>query len=81
MNELRPLDIAHKFCCLLYFEKTGTRTELAIYLGITTVMVNTYKKKIERIYKVEIKYSRKRATYFVSDDDKAKLPPPYLEWL
>ncbi|MDA3893246.1 MAG: hypothetical protein PF517_16410 [Salinivirgaceae bacterium] len=75
MIELKPLDIAHRFCQRLIMESTGTRTELADYLGISPCMVNTYKNKIEYLYKINIYYSRKRCTYFINDNDKVKLPP------
>lgn len=77
MTELKPLEIAHYFCQSLHSESTGTREELAKYLGISPTWVNKYKKKIESIYSVTIAYSRKRSTYFISDDDKAKLPPQF----
>jgi len=76
MNELRPLDIAHNFCRLLVQECTGTRIELAEYLGITPRVVNTYKNKLEEIYDIHIYYNRKRCTYYVNETDKSKLPPP-----
>ncbi|HAM98205.1 MAG TPA: hypothetical protein DCQ26_06305 [Marinilabiliales bacterium] len=79
MDELKPLDIAHRFIRRLHCESTGTRGELARHLGITPAWVNTYKNKIEELYKVNIQYCRKRETYFVSEDDRKKLPPPYLE--
>ncbi len=74
MKDLKPLDIAHQFCRLLYYENTGTREELAKKLGISPSRVNIYRTKLEGLYKVRIYYSRKRQTYYVNN--KEKLPPP-----
>ena len=79
MAELKQLDIAHQFRQLLQLGNTGSREELAQKLGITPVMVNNYKNKIEEVYKVTINYSRSRGTYFVTENDLDKLPPSYLE--
>lgn len=79
MNELKPLDIAHQFCRLLHYGNTGTREELARKLGISPVMLNTYRNKIEKLYGVTISYSRKSQTYYLPQSDYNKLPPPYLD--
>jgi len=76
MTELKQLDIAHKFCQLLQLENTGSRKELAQQLGITPRWVTVYKRKIEKIYRVEIHYHRKSRNFYLSETDRAKLPPP-----
>jgi len=75
MYELKPLDIAHKFCQCILQESTGNRTEFAGYLGISPCRVTTYKNKLETIYKIKIHYSRNRQTYYINETDKDKLLP------
>ena len=76
MKELRPLDIAHKFCRYVLHECTGSRTEFADKLGITPAWVTVYKRKIEGLYKVEINYCRRSQSYFLNENEHYKLPPP-----
>ncbi|MFA6402698.1 MAG: hypothetical protein WCX31_13930 [Salinivirgaceae bacterium] len=76
MEKLKPIDIEHKFIRSLRRENTGNRKEFAKHLGISPTRVTVYKNKIEMIYKVTILYNRKSETYFVSENDLGKLPPP-----
>lgn len=76
MTELKQLDIAHKFCQFLQLENTGSSEELAQQLGITPRWVTVYKRKIEKIYSIKIRYQRKSRSFYLSEDDQSKLPPP-----
>jgi hypothetical protein len=76
MDELKALDIAHRFIRCLHREKTGNREELAQQLGISPCRVTIYKNKIEELYKVNIQYCRKRGSYFIDEKELRKLPPP-----
>jgi hypothetical protein len=75
MIELKPLDVAYKFCSYVQRECTGSRNEFADLLGITPCWVSVYKRKIEQLYKVEINYSRRRQTYYVQENDVLNYPP------
>ncbi len=73
MDELKPLDIAYRFCQIVLGEYQGTRDEIAQQLGITPAWLTIYKRKIEELYDVSIKYSRKRKSYYVNENERDKL--------
>jgi hypothetical protein len=75
MKELKTLDIAHAFIQRVLIGNTGTREEFAKYLRISPCRVTTYKNKIEKVYQINIGYSRHLESYYVNQDDAVKLPP------
>lgn len=78
MNELKAIEIAQKFCNYLHWERTGSRTEFAELLGISPQWVTAYRRKLEKVYKVQINFSRKHNSYLVANNDYHKLPPPLV---
>lgn len=75
MTELKPVAITLKILQRLKHENTGSREELAQYLGITPAWVSKYLRKIESELKVQIAYNRRRHTYVLNENDHHKLPP------
>ena len=76
---LKPLEIAFLILRRIKEQNTGSREDFAAYLGISHCWVTKYIRKIENELKIDIAYCRRRSTYYVSQADKDKLPPPYLE--
>jgi predicted ArsR family transcriptional regulator len=81
MTELKPVEIALKILQKVKEENTGSREELAQYLGITPAWVTKYIRKIESELKVQIAYNRRRCSYLLNEDDHHKLPPPLFKMI
>jgi len=58
-------------------ENTGNADELAAKLNISRRMLYNYFEYLQS-YNIEIKFDRKRNTYFLKDDVKIEIKPPFI---
>ncbi len=74
MNNLEQVEKAFRIYNEVLKEETGSRDAFAEIIGISPRQLTKYVRKLESILNTEILYSRKRCTYFVSNNCKSKLP-------